>query len=93
MSKADGLVGLVIAGSAALGGISYGEIAANSGEMPKLMYIIPPLLALGGFILGAKPSSPKGEFDQGVGGVYAGVTAAIFGTTLGLTYLVETLAR
>ena len=93
MSKEDGLVGLVIAGSAALGGIAYGVMGANPREMPKIMYVMPPVLALGGFILGTKPNSPQDRFDPKVGGVYAAVTTTIFGVSAGLSYLVESMIR
>jgi len=91
--KLDVIVGLAITGSAAFSGIAYGVIGANEGDMPKIMYIIAPLLSLGSFILWAKPSSPADRFDPKVGGVYAGVTAGIMGASATLTYIVESIAK
>lgn len=89
--KLEAIAGLAIAGSATLSGIAYGIMGANEGEMPKIMYIIPPLLGLGSFMLGAKPSSPHDRFDPQVGSVYAGFAVGIMTASAGLAYLVEKL--
>lgn len=89
--KLEAIAGLAIVGSTTFSGIAYGVIWANGGGMPKVMYAIPPLLGLGSFVLGAKPSSCNDKFDLQVGGAYASVTAVIMAASAGLTYLVEKL--
>jgi len=90
MSKLEGIVGLGILGSAVVTGLSYGMAEAKGSSMPGKEYVL-PLLALSGFCFGAKPSSPADKADPKVGGIYAGVIAALWGVSFALGYGVERL--
>ena len=88
--KLEGIVGLATFGSTVFAGLAYGVTEAKGGGMPGKEYVI-PLLLLSSFCSGAKPSSPIDKIDPQVGGVYAGVTAAVWGVSFGLGSLVERL--
>ncbi len=86
--KLEAIVGLATLGSTIMTGLTYGVTDAKGGGMPEREYVVPFLLD-SGFCLGAKPSCPTDTLDPKVGGVYAGVTAVLWGISYGLGYMVE----
>lgn len=88
MSKLEGLLGMGIFGTAAISGAVYGAAYAKGIDLPKeSLYFLPSLGAVG-FYLGARSNHPEG-LDMKVGGVYAGVTAALGGMGFVLGYATE----
>jgi len=90
MSRLEGILGFGILGLTVMTDLTYGVAEAKGGTMPGKEYIM-PLLGVSGFCFGTIPSSPADRVDPKVGGVYAGVTAMLWGVSYGLGYLVEKL--
>ncbi len=88
MSKLEGLLGLGIFGTAAISGAVYGAAYAKGIALPKESTYLLPSLGAVGFYLGARSNHPEGS-DMKVGGVYAGVTAALGGMGFVVGYAVE----
>ena len=79
-------------GTAAISGAVYGAAYAKGIDLPKeSLYLLPSLGAVG-FYLGARSNHPEGS-DVKVGGVYAGVTAALSGMGFVLGYAAEKITE
>ena len=90
MGKLEGLLGLGIVSSTVVTGLSYWVAEAKGALMHGKEQVL-PLFGLFGFCFGARSTHPDQKVDVKVGGVYAGVTAAVWGVSFGLGYLVERL--
>ncbi len=92
MSRLEGLLGLGTFGAAAISGAVYGAAHAKGIDLPKESFYLLPSLSAVGFYFGAGSNHPEG-LDVKVGGVYAGVTAAIGGIGFVLGYAAEKISE